>query len=110
MRDLDRPGASPTADVNTLRRYVEQFKDIAIMRGQIVDFEIPAGDLFTSVRHSLQRAYVGAVVVGQSVNGGVVFALDPTSATTDVDITTHVRFGITDAPFGAPLRVRAWIF
>jgi len=95
--------ADQAAQVDELVRHAEQSDRVEITNGQLIAGVMAAGATITFVRHSLGRAYRGAMLVGSSAFGLAVAAPSGAQTTQFVTVTTATAPG-TDASFNL------WVF
>lgn len=69
MRHLEQRARTTEEDVSVLRRFLEQFRSIQILFGQLVEVPMLVGEVRGFAYHSLKRPYKGAFVVNSSAGG-----------------------------------------
>jgi hypothetical protein len=69
IRQLEQRGTTPEADIATFWRFLEQFRSIPILYGQLVSVPMKTGDIIGRAFHSLGGPYRGGFVASQTGGG-----------------------------------------
>ena len=109
MKGLGRKGKSTEADLQTIREYLEQFRQVFPLNGQMAEGTVLAGDFYVLVPHSLGRAYIGGHVVGASTVDTCHVQLPEEADQSGTD--TAKQFVLfCNPPATVDTRVKVWIF
>jgi hypothetical protein len=108
LTGLGKKAVTPDEDVTVIRNYIEQFRGLQILNGQLQSVTFGTGATSATLTHSLGRSYLGAIVVGTALVQP--FAATPQStATAGLDPTKQVLVLLASAP-AVPNLVNVWVF
>lgn len=108
-RGLGKQAATTEDDVKAIRRYLQQFDDLDLIRARPVRVVFPASTQVVAVAHGLRRPYVGAVCVGVSFAAGAGVLPPEDAARTGVDIGVYAIFHL-DATVTGEVRANFRVF
>lgn len=109
MLSIGRRARKVEDNVETLRAYVEQLQNIPFLNGQPVGAVIPAGSTFAEVRHSLDRPYLGALIVGMDAFELLVVLSADRAEAAGVDVSKFLVV-LSDSPVVQDTTVNLWVF
>ncbi len=96
------------AQLRALVDHAEQTDRISLLNGQLVTATWSAGATSLHIRHSLGRAYLGAVIVGAGAVGDWTVLTPRAAIAMGVNVATHCVL-VATAP-GANTTLNAWVF
>jgi hypothetical protein len=112
LRNLEQRQQTLEADHLAVRRFLEQFRDLPILFGQLVDVTVPNGTIYGKAFHALKRSYVGGFVVNADGYVDIAYVVEPNKARTggfDVDPTQQVLVS-TGTAVSADTIIKVWLF
>lgn len=110
LRNLEQEKPTLEEDHAAVRRYLNQFRQLAFLNAQLVTIVIPNGTIYGKAYHSLERPYVGGFVVSASGYADTVLVVEPVTATAlDCDVAREVLV-LTGTAVSADTTVNVYLF
>lgn len=80
LRNLEQEQPTLEADHAAVRKYLNQFRTLPFLNGQLLQVTIPAGLPYGKAFHSLERPYLGAFIVNATDYADTILVIEPNTA------------------------------